>query len=460
MKKNILASVLTFAVLLAVAPAWAVGSGLPGDPYVVRTAEELDRVRDELGASYRLDNDIDLTAYLAAGGAGHAKWGAAGWLPLGDSPKPFAGNFDGAGHKITGLWIDRKMQYVGLFGDTENATFKDLGVEIAAKGIRGGADTGGLVGYLTKGSIENCYVTGNVTGEQSVGGLAGVVGGSLANCYATGNVRADLVFAGGLAGYQLYGSIAHCYAAGSVVGGATVGGLVGFQDNRNFNKGSIADSYAVGNVEATEKAGDAGGLVGVQYSEIEGDSSISNCYATGNVTAKGDEGNAGGLVGSQAAYENGSSSVANCYATGNVRAKGNAGGLIGEQHAYDSLPGTVVSIKNSFRYELVKANGGIPSLNDENGIHGGVKTAVELMTQATYEGNGWTFSPFAWRWSLEKFPCLNMGTEKFPFHTFFTDDDDDDKGSGGGGCNAGHGLFALALAPVLFVFGRRVFGKP
>lgn len=72
----------------------------------------------------------------------------------------------------------------------------------------------------------------------------------------------------------------------------------------------------------------------------------------------------------------------------------------------------------------------------------GVKTADELMTQATQEGNGWAFSSFAWRWNIEKFPCLNLGTEKFPFLIFFTDDDDKESGGGGGG-DAGYGLFAF-----------------
>jgi len=86
------------------------------DIVIIRTATELDAVRSNPGKFYRLGNDIDLKSYLAPGGAGFAKWGTSGWMPISD----FTGVFDGNGYKITGLWIDRcLMSNVGLFGNTE-----------------------------------------------------------------------------------------------------------------------------------------------------------------------------------------------------------------------------------------------------------------------------------------------------------------------------------------------------
>ena len=109
------------------------GSGTQADPYIIKTPAQLDRVRYNLSAHFKLGNDINLTPYLAFGGAGRAKWGTRGWEPIGNSLSSFTGSFDGNGHKITGLWIDRSdTNYVGLFRQTINSAIRNIGVEIAA----------------------------------------------------------------------------------------------------------------------------------------------------------------------------------------------------------------------------------------------------------------------------------------------------------------------------------------
>jgi len=217
------------------------GNGTSGNPYIVQDAADLDAVRNGLSLYYKLGNNVDLTVYLASGGAGYTKWGASGWLPIGTY---FQGNFDGNGYKITGLWANRQgTSNVGLFAYLYNATVKNLGIENCT--ITGEDYTGGLVGYsYGSTAISNCYVTGNVTGNLRVGGLAG---------YATGTTN-------------MTGS----YVTGSITGFQYVGGLAG--SNANI----ISDCYAICNVSGTY----AGGLVGNNASPA----SISNCYAGGNVS--------------------------------------------------------------------------------------------------------------------------------------------------------------------------------
>ena len=481
--KRILLSFMVILMLSFASGAWAAPGDSPDNPIFISTPEQLDAVRNGLDKYYKLSNDIDLTAYLAPGGAGDAQWGAAGWAPIGNSflnyYAPFTGGLDGNGNKITGIWIDRSDTDVGLFGYAKGAEISNLGVEIGVAGINGSSSVGGLLGYQDAGGgITNSYVTGNVSGDNRVGGLVGLQSkSSIENSYATGNVSSDL-YVGGLVGYQEDSSIEHCYATGNVSGDNYVGGLVGHQ-----GESSIENSYATGNVSGGYNVG---GLVGSQVeSSIEnsyatgnvssdlyvgglvGESffgSIENCYATGNVSGSI---YVGGLAGMQS-----NGSIENCYATGNVRggdyvggfvgyqynssieacyATGDVGGdmyvggLLGYQDRYGvitncyttgdlsgnsntgglvGISGGTSSIINSYRYQFTTVNGTVIPASDPdsapNRKHGGAKTAVELMTKTTYTDNSWLFddsAPIAgpWHWDSKNFPKLNMGTESFPF---------------------------------------------
>jgi len=231
-------SVLTIAFVglsLGAKAQFSGGSGTSGSPYLITTAAQLDSVRYFLSAHFQLGNDIDLTLYLASGGAGYAQWGSSGWMPLGSSTTSFTGTFKGAGYKVTGLWINRSgTNYIGLFGYTSGDTIENLGVEIdnAANGVRGSQYVGGLAGAsINASTIKNCYVTGNVSGSSNqVGGLVGHNGSSslIANCYATGNVIESGNNVGGLVGVNNNATISNCHAIGDVAGnGDYVGGLVG-----------------------------------------------------------------------------------------------------------------------------------------------------------------------------------------------------------------------------------------
>lgn len=176
----------------------------------------------------------------------------------------FSGTFDGLGHSITGLTINRTtVNYVGLFGKTSAATV------IRNVGLVGGSVIGkGWVGALVgddSGTISNSYSTASVTGIDSyIGGLVG------AKHYSGGNK-----------------TLSNSYSTGGVSGGSYVGGLVGFND-----LGTITNSYATGNVNGSSSVG---GLVGGNYVSPSNFGKLSNSFATGRVTGSGAK--IGALVG-------------------------------------------------------------------------------------------------------------------------------------------------------------------
>jgi type II secretion system protein G len=233
--------------------------------------------------------------------------GYVDWAPIGDMASQFTGTFDGNNYVISNLTINSSPVFKGLFGCiSETSEITNLGLENANINVAGGNYVGGLVGYNLKGSITNCYATGNITGYWYTGGLVGKNdNGSITNCYATGEVTGN-ERTGGLVG-ENYGTITDCYATGSVSSNNDdTGGLVGRNDN-----GSITNCYATGEVTGDEYTG---GLVG------QNDGTITDCYATGEVTGND---RTGGLVG----WNN--STITDCYATGEVTGNDRTGGLVG-----------------------------------------------------------------------------------------------------------------------------------
>ena len=204
---------------------------------------------------------------------------AEGWEPIGNFDLPYRAIFDGAGHTITGLCINRPTtDHVGLFGATKaGAIIRHVGLEEVA--VHGGDRVGGLVGQ-NNGSITSSYATGTVMGADYVGGLVGGTPGTVTSSYATATVEGSY-WVGGLTGIIVSGDLISSYAAGAVTGVNNVGGLVG-----EGVVGSITASYATGDV-----VGDSGvgGLVGRTLSN-----SITASYATGDVAGNSD---VGGLVG-------------------------------------------------------------------------------------------------------------------------------------------------------------------
>ena len=189
-----------------------------------------------------LDTNIDLTG--------------KDWTPIGTSFRnSYTGTFDGGGHTIKGLTVTTNDQFVGLFGSLGKAgTVKNVVMEgVQITNNHGSGYVGGVVGN-SDGTIENCSVSGSVSGTAYVGGVVGV---------------------------QWFGSITGCSSSATVKGMGDVGGVAG-QTNADA---TLTACYATGNVTIELGHRDrvyVGGLVGWNAG-----SSVLACYATGNVTSTG-----------------------------------------------------------------------------------------------------------------------------------------------------------------------------
>jgi len=201
----------------------------------IRTADDLNAIRNNLSGTYILMNDISLAGY-------------SNWQPIGSAfidtsgnigGTPFTGRLNGNGHKITGLAITSKAFVAGLFGYIKGGFVSDLGVEIAAGGIIVSDDgaAGGITGYLDGGTITNCYTTGNISSDCS-GGIAGFIenGSTITNCYSTGNISSSIDYgdSGGIAGgvniifYESTGStITNCAAINPTIKSTGIEGRAG-----------------------------------------------------------------------------------------------------------------------------------------------------------------------------------------------------------------------------------------
>ena len=293
--------------------------------YTVTSADGLMNVAELVNGgktdiNITLDKNIDLTG--------------KGWTPIGTSfDNSYKGTFDGGGHTITGLTVTTNDQFVGLFGYLNRAgTVKNVvmeGIQITSNHMFG--CTGGVVGY-SWGTIENCSVSGSVSGTDCVGGVVGS---------------------------QKAGSIIGCCTSATVKGTHYVGGVAGEK------WGTMTACYATGNVTleiASQKNLYGGGVVG-----LNGGSRVLACYATGNVTSTGSStGNVhiGGLFGDS--Y----TTVTACYWKNNQeRGYKTApestkvdGTYVTWQKAVDAMNTALQNAGSEWRYEL---NGALPTLRKQ-----------------------------------------------------------------------------------------------
>ena len=421
----------------------------------IRTLAQLDAIRYDPDGDNRITSDDDEEAYYSAfpkaitgmgcpfdgcigfelaanldfdtngngyPDGGDAYWnGAAGWMPIGQrfgstfSKYKFTATFDGGGHTIANLYIDREGESVGLFSFTEAGS--DIrGVGLVSASVAGTGLAGGLVAENKLGRITDSYVTGSVTGS-SVGGLVGSNTGPITDSYFNGNVNGTGDYVGGLVGSNSSpGRITGGHATGRVSGDDRVGGLVG--SNRG---GAITGSYATSRVSGTRNVG---GLAGFN----DRDSTTTGSYATGSVT--GDSG-VGGLVGNASpsntftsSYATGSvtgrsdvggligqvlsnSTITGSYATGSVTGASGVGGLVGDVYA----SGVVVSAS----YWDTQTTGQTSSDSSEDSAG---KTTAELQTPTSASGIYVTWDPDVWdfgtssQYPVLKFAGLNVADQR------------------------------------------------
>ena len=240
-------------------------------------------------SGYELAADLDFdTDGNGDVDADDAYWnGGAGWEPLGGnvglkrpSDPKFNAVFDGNGHTIANLFIDRPgRKSVGLFGAVgRSGTIRNLSLTNA--NVASQVNVGALVGILF-GVVEAVHADGSVSGDENVGGLAGFVheDGRVRRSYATARVTGAKTNVGGLAGH-LRGAIEASYATGSVTSGDTAGGLVGVL------LGTVETSYATGAVQGGKNVG---GLVGLSRGATV-TASYWNSETSGQADSRGGEG--------------------------------------------------------------------------------------------------------------------------------------------------------------------------
>ena len=298
--------------------------------YTVTSANGLMNIA-ELVNGGKTDINITLTADIDLTGKN--------WTPIGTSfSNKYTGTFDGGGHTIKGLTVTTNDQFVGLFGSIGNAgTVKNVMMEdVQITSNRSSGFAGGVAGY-SEGTIENCSVSGSVSGT---------------------------VYVGGVVGAQIDGSITGCSSSATVKGTVDVGGVVG-QTNGGA---TLTACYATGNVtlEIAPKKNIAGGsLVGMNAG-----SSLLACYATGNVTSTGSstgQVHIGGFLG------NNYTTVTACYwknnheqgigynreSTGATKVDGS---VVTWQKAVDAMNTALQNAGSKWRYEL---KGTLPTLRKQ-----------------------------------------------------------------------------------------------
>ena len=298
--------------------------------YTVTSADGLMNIA-ELVNGGKTDINITLTADIDLTGKN--------WTPIGTSfSNKYTGTFDGGGHTIKGLTVTTNDQFVGLFGSIGYAgTVKNVMMEdVQITSNRSSGFAGGVAGY-SDGTIENCSVSGSVSGT---------------------------VYVGGVVGAQIEGSITGCSSSATVKGTTDVGGVAG-----QTNSGAtLTACYATGNVIIEidpVKNISGGGLVG-----MNGGNGLFACYATGNVTSTGSSTgymHIGGFLG------NNYTTVTACYWKNNheqgigynresTESTKVDGTYVTWQNAVDAMNRALQNVGSKWRYEL---KGALPTLRKQ-----------------------------------------------------------------------------------------------
>lgn len=328
------ASSVMFADTLSNRPSLTItesASALPDDELIteISTAEDLEGFAAIVnggnsydGKTVTLLNDLDLSDIYNESGR---SWEAIGTQDIGGL-KPFAGTFDGQNHSISGLYANNDGTMLGLFGAV-TGTVKDITV---SGEISGNSVIGGIAGWCS-GSITNCHSSVNITSLREAGGIVGTLnnGGVISGCENSGNVAIENkeTYAGGIAGHNIDGLVSECSNSGRIENGLDgfrnkLGGIVGFLDN-----GKIQDSHNTGdvvsNAETASYTADTtqnyvGGIVG--YSSY---GTVTNSDNSGSVH------NAVDYAGGVAGCLKGGDTVLSCTNSGKVSGRDYVGGIAG-----------------------------------------------------------------------------------------------------------------------------------
>ncbi len=280
------------------------GDGTAEHPFVISTTDGLDKLAIKVnggtsysGTYFELGNDIDYSEVPLTLDGGKSNYTAIGKYNGSNDVKPFSGIFDGKGHTISGIRITKdgggfKSSYQGVFGCIRNATVKN--VKLADTHITAGDDIGGIAGFNSASTIENCHVTNTVTiqsngqdGSYYYGGIAGElndynsVDPCVRGCTSAATVSGNSEV-GGIVGCLFDGSITDClYLGTSVTGTYQIGAIVG----NNVNNTLSNNSHTLSGVGGCDGSDVDGACFAYEYpaaTDIMG--TAGTTYGTGDYT--------------------------------------------------------------------------------------------------------------------------------------------------------------------------------
>lgn len=328
-------------------PGWQ-GAGTENAPYQISTLADLAALRDAVnGGNNQNGTYFKMTANIDLGSA------ETPWTSIGYGGKSFTGTFDGAGHTISGLYLNsnsigRADRGAGLFTSVgQDGSVKNLTVEgkIDPTGLEN-SSIGGVVGVNNGGTISSCTGSVVVNGGAGfhVGGVVGTnSGGTISSCTGSVVIRGNAnLSVGGIVGSSDSGTIEDCRSTNICITGYGnyIGGIVG-QNNSTVENCENTSKVTVGG------KGIIGGIVG----RANGSSTVSNCRNSGDISANMDSGITGGIVGDNYG------AIFRCYNTGAVSADGATGGVAGQNVCYQSGPKSIV--ENCYNIGAVSGSGDV-----------------------------------------------------------------------------------------------------
>ncbi len=205
--KNLFTFILLFVVnFTALAQFSGPGSGTEASPYLITSASQLNEVRNDLSAHYKLVSNIEIGDWIKS------NLGSNGWIPIGTEGLPFTGTFDGNDYIITSLNCSRQNN-VGLFGVTNNAQIKNLTLSLTT--MTGVENVGALIGCSHSTEVSNIRVNGKSHGSNCVGGLIGKIHDS---CTTVGATYGEI---------SKFTLVDNCDVECDVEGENSIGGLIG-----------------------------------------------------------------------------------------------------------------------------------------------------------------------------------------------------------------------------------------
>ena len=413
------------------------GSGTKDDPYRIFNAVQLNQVRhfcDQGEVYFSLEADIDMTLWISENNP------TQGWTPIGDGTSSFSGIFNGNGHTISNLWINRpNTDNIGLFGKIDISNAKIMNLKLENADFIGNSNVGGIVGYAEYASINSCTFCGNITGKYNVGGICGVIGrnASCNSCIFYGNITGENCI-GGICGNGEHATtsgsdteIIDCKSFCHISGRDDLGGIIGSDFQwASMHKLQVENCFSYSLINGHT---DIGGICGASECSGYGNAVFKNCYAYCNINSINDNSSSGGIIGLVDKYYSESlyCYVRKCYSNCHAIEGCTVGGVIGGLGKYSSIyiensvatnglisgeieacrisqtPSSYCYYENNLALNSSSILIGgekqpIPDDSENNGTNTGLST---LKLQATYEGLGWDFTD---TWQIEE-------TESFPY---------------------------------------------